>query len=138
MRNLFYVIALFFVSISLQAAQLNVASFNIWMSPDGIKNGWQDRKESVAKLVRYHDFDIFGTQEGFFHQLDDIKLGDGIYDYVARGRENGEREGETSAIFYKKDKFELLDSGHFWFSETPEKSSLMPCASESVHGENSR
>ena len=124
MRNLFYVIALFFVSISLQAAQLNVASFNIWMSPDGIKNGWQDRKESVAKLVRYHDFDIFGTQEGFFHQLDDIKLGDGIYDYVARGRENGEREGETSAIFYKKDKFELLDSGHFWFSETPEKSSL--------------
>ena len=51
MRNLFYVIALFFVSISLQAAQLNVASFNIWMSPDGIKNGWQDRKESVARAI---------------------------------------------------------------------------------------
>ncbi|MFR6034433.1 MAG: hypothetical protein ACLUKN_15430 [Bacilli bacterium] len=48
--------SLVFVSISLQAAQLNVASFNIWMSPDGIKNGWQDRKESVAKLVKIPRF----------------------------------------------------------------------------------
>ena len=124
MKILFYAISFVAALAVSQAAQLKVASYNIWMSPDGEINAWKDRKESVAKLVRYHDFDIFGTQEGFFHQLDDIKQNDGVYEYVARGRENGEREGETSAIFYKKDKLELLDSGHFWFSETPEKSSL--------------
>ncbi|MFR6034434.1 MAG: hypothetical protein ACLUKN_15435 [Bacilli bacterium] len=58
-----------------------------------------------------------------FHQLDDIKLGDGIYDYVAAARKWRAR-GRNIGYILQKDKFELLDSGHFWFSETPEKSSL--------------
>lgn len=31
-------------------------------------------------------------------------------------------KGETCAILYRKDRFELVDSGTFWFSEKPEKS----------------
>jgi len=110
-----------FLTLGISATELNVASYNIWMSPNGKTNAWQERKDSVARLVRFHDFDVFGTQEGFFHQLDDIKLDDGVYDYVAAGRDDGKKSGETSAVFYKKDKFELLDSGSFWFAETPDK-----------------
>ncbi len=31
--------------------------------------------------------------------------------------------GEYDAIFYKKERFQVLDSGYFWFSEIPERQS---------------
>jgi endonuclease/exonuclease/phosphatase family metal-dependent hydrolase len=38
---------------------------------------------------------------------------------VGVGRDDGKSAGEHSAIFYKKDRFEVLNNGNFWFSETP-------------------
>jgi len=40
-------------------------------SRDG-ENAWSHRKEMVKGLIRFHQIDIVGTQEGFKHQLDDI------------------------------------------------------------------
>lgn len=102
---------------------LRVATFNIRMdtSNDG-ENAWRYRKNMVNELIRFHDFDIFGTQEGFRHQLQDI-LNAGGYDRIGEGRDGGDN-GEHSAIFYKKDKFRLLEKGDFWYSETPEIVSL--------------
>jgi endonuclease/exonuclease/phosphatase family metal-dependent hydrolase len=40
------------------------------------------------------------------------------------GRDDGKDKGEHSAIFYKKDEFDLLKKGDFWLSQTPEKPSL--------------
>ena len=86
---------------------------------DGI-NSWGNRKDNVNALIKYHDFDIFGTQEGLRHQLDDIaRMKE--YRYTGSGRDDGKKAGEHSAIFYKKDRFKLLDSGDFWLSETPDK-----------------
>ena len=52
---------------------LNVATFNLRMdTPKDGDNAWPNRKEMVKGLIRFHDFDIFGTQEGFKHQLDNI------------------------------------------------------------------
>lgn len=99
---------------------LIVASYNLRMdTPNDGENAWQHRKEMVNGLIRFHDFDIIGTQEGFKHQLDDI-LELGNYAYVGGGRDDGKDAGEHSAIIYKKDRFELLDNGDFWYSETPE------------------
>jgi Metal-dependent hydrolase len=99
---------------------LNVSSFNLRMDTqsDG-ENAWPNRKEMVKGLIRFHDLDIVGTQEGFKHQLDGIlELGD--YAYVGAGRDDGKDAGEHSAIVYKKERFEVLDKGDFWFSETPD------------------
>lgn len=85
---------------------------------DGV-NAWPNRKEMVKGLIRFHDFDIFGTQEGFKHMLDGIAELDG-YAYIGAGRDDGEDAGEHSAIFYKTSRFDLLDKGNFWFSETPD------------------
>lgn len=99
---------------------LNVATFNLRMdTPKDGDNAWPNRKEMVKGLIRFHDFDIFGTQEGFKHQLDNI-LELGNYAYIGAGRDDGKEAGEHSAIFYKKDRFEVLDKGNFWFSETPD------------------
>ncbi|MCE7042565.1 endonuclease/exonuclease/phosphatase family protein [Dyadobacter sp. CY312] len=102
-------------------APINIASYNIRMDTksDGI-NAWPNRKENVKALIVYHDFDMFGVQEAFIHQLKDISELS-AYAYTGKGRDDGLEGGEHSSIFYKKDRFKLLQSGDFWLNETPDK-----------------
>lgn len=103
---------------------INIATYNIRMdTPNDSLDPWQHRKEMIKGLVTFHDFDVFGTQEGFKHQLEDI-LDLENYAYVGVGRDDGVAAGEHSAIFYKKDKFDVLKNGDFWYSETPDTPSL--------------
>lgn len=96
-----------------------ISSFNIRMdTPNDGDDAWPNRKEMVKGIIRFHDLDIIGTQEGFKHQLDDIlELPD--YTYVGGGRDDGKDKGEHSAIIYRKDKYVVIENGDFWFSETP-------------------
>ncbi|MCW3089879.1 MAG: endonuclease [Ferruginibacter sp.] len=87
-------------------------------------NLWTDRAPVVAALVRFHDFDIFGTQEGLINQLNDINNALPQYSRYGAGRDDGKDKGEHSAIFYKKDVFSLLKKGDFWLSQTPDTPSL--------------
>ena len=74
----------------------------------------------VNDLIRFYGFDLFGTQEGFTHQLNDIlRLSD--YRFIGVGRDDGKDAGEHCAIFYRSDRFKVLDQGDFWLSEHPEK-----------------
>ena len=101
-----------------QSQPLRVATYNLRLnvSSDGV-NAWPNRKELVKNLVRYHGFDVFGTQEGFRGQLNDVaELTD--YSFVGHGRDDGREAGEHSAIFYRKSRL-LLQSGDFWLSQTP-------------------
>lgn len=99
---------------------LNVASYNIRMdTPRDSLDAWEHRKENVNGLIRFHDFDIFGIQEGFIHQITDI-LKPGGYSYVGAGRDDGKDAGEHSAIIFKNERFLILDNGDFWLSETPD------------------
>ncbi|RNC63373.1 hypothetical protein D7D25_16820 [Proteiniphilum sp. X52] len=84
--------------------------------------GWPDRRELVYTIVNRYDFDIWGTQEGTKVHLTDIVNQFKKYHYTGTGRDGGEN-GEFSAIIYKAARFELLDEGSFWFSNTPEKPS---------------
>lgn len=99
---------------------LIVATFNIRMdTPNDNLDSWKHRKDMVNGLIRFHDFDVFGIQEGFHHQIMDI-LEPGGYDYVGVGRDDGKDAGEHSAIIYKKERLLVLDEGNFWLSETPD------------------
>ena len=110
-------------SISAQSKQeidLIVATFNLRMdTPNDGDDAWPNRKEMVKGLILFHNFDIIGTQEGFKHQLDDI-IEMPNYAYVGAGRDDGKNAGEHSAIIYKKNRFDVLENGDFWFSETPD------------------
>lgn len=126
MKKILLALLLLFISLTAIKSQddkqltMNIATFNIRMdTPNDGENAWQHRKEMVKDLIKYHEFDIFGTQEGFKHQLDGI-LELSNYAYTGVGRDDGKEAGEHSAIFYRKDKFEILDNGNFWLSETPE------------------
>ncbi|HRO47726.1 endonuclease/exonuclease/phosphatase family protein [Agriterribacter sp.] len=100
---------------------VTIATYNVrYNNPGDSLNAWPNRKENVKALVRFHDFDIFGTQEGLIDQLNGISELQ-AYARTGHGRDDGKEAGEHSAIFYKKERFKLIESGDFWLSETPEK-----------------
>lgn len=106
-------------------AQQSAMTFNIRYSTqnDG-ENWWELRKERVANLVRFYEPDVMGIQEGLHTQvmfLDSVLT---RYSFVGVGRDDGATAGEYSALFYKPEALEVLDSGTFWLSETPEKVSV--------------
>lgn len=109
------------VGFSQKNTPINVATYNLRYNTanDGV-NAWPNRKEMVKALISFHEFDIFGTQEGLRGQLDDIaELKN--FAFLGSGRDDGKQAGEHSAIFYRTDRFKVLKSGDFWLSETPDK-----------------
>ena len=100
------------------------ATFNIRLQTDAdTGNLWVQRAPIVSSLIRFHEFDIFGTQEGFRNQLTDIKKNLPEYDFYGAGRDDGKEAGEHSAIFFRKERFMLIKAGDFWLSETPDQPS---------------
>jgi endonuclease/exonuclease/phosphatase family metal-dependent hydrolase len=107
------------------AQSFTIGTYNLrYDNPRDSGNLWKDRAPVVADLIRFHDFDIFGTQEGLKNQLDSISNRLPEYSRYGLGRDDGQDKGEHSAIFYKTDKFKLLNKGDFWLSQTPDKPSL--------------
>lgn len=110
---------LIWCSVSLYAQTIHVATYNI-RQRNQVDSGnmWIDRKEKVCNLIKYHDFDIFGVQEAFKDQMDDMKKSLPKYASIGVGRDDGKGKGEYSAIWYKKERFSVLKSGTFWLSPT--------------------
>ncbi len=101
--------------------ELNVMSFNMrYDNPEDGENNWQYRRERVARVIAANDVDLFGAQELLVGQLNDLKGLLPGYAEVGVGREDGAEAGEFNPVFYRTDRFELLDWGTFWLSETPE------------------
>ncbi|MBQ8893150.1 MAG: endonuclease/exonuclease/phosphatase family protein [Clostridia bacterium] len=102
--------------------KLKVMSYNVRCANDGTGRMIAERGPRLEIVVDMYDPDIVGFQEvtptwrtmleGYFSDE---------YDYVYQERSPG---GECTPIFWKKDKFEKKDGGHFWLSETPDTSSI--------------
>lgn len=107
-----------------KSSEIVVATYNLrYNEPQDSINAWPNRKDWVRDLIRFYDFDLFGTQEGLIGQITYLAQME-EYDYVGVGRDDGATAGEHSAIFYKKERFDLLDNGDFWLSETPDMPSI--------------
>lgn len=99
---------------------LRIMSFNLRYNDD--KAGKvRDRSEIVSAILRQYAPDSFGTQEATGKWMDTLteKLGD-MYTSVATPRDNQGYTSERCAVFYLKDKYNLIDSGTIWLSQTPE------------------
>lgn len=107
------------------AQKIIAGTFNLrYANTHDSANLWANRAPLVASLLRFHQFDLFGTQEGYRNQLNDIQKSLPEFDYYGAGRDDGKEKGEHSAIFYRRDRFKLLNKGDFWLSETPDQPSL--------------
>lgn len=103
-----------------QVSHVRLATFNIrYDNPADSLNAWPHRKDSVCKFIRAKQFDVFGMQEVLHHQLEDLLAGLPGYSYVGVGRDDGKTQGEYAPVFFRSDKYDLLDSNTFWLSEDP-------------------
>lgn len=91
-----------------------------YASPNDGVNIWDNRKDWLCDNIKFMDVDMLGGQEVIYTQLQDMIERLPNYAHVGVGR-NGGNQGEFCPIFYKKDKYKLLDSDTFWLSETPDK-----------------
>ena len=90
---------------------------------DGV-NAWNNRKNLVASMIRFHHADIVGLQEALLLQLDDLTKLLPHYSWVGVGRDDGKNKGEFSAILFRDDRFEVLKQSTFWLSATPDIPSM--------------
>jgi endonuclease/exonuclease/phosphatase family metal-dependent hydrolase len=120
MRIYFFVFCLWLTSI-VHAQVVTVMTYNIrYDNPGDSINQWSNRKDKLCQLIKKYNPDIFGVQEALHHQLTDMSNALGQYPYLGVGRDDGKQKGEYSAIFFKRDKFELVEQKTFWLSETPD------------------
>ena len=63
--------------------------------------------------------DLIGTQEGLATQLADLRSDLPDHAMLGQGREGGDK-GEFMAIFYRRERLELLETKDYWLSATPE------------------
>ncbi|WP_304250361.1 endonuclease/exonuclease/phosphatase family protein [Phocaeicola plebeius] len=102
-------------------SEITWSTFNIrYDNPYDSLNSWTYRKDTVANFIKAQNLDIVGMQEVLHHQLEDLKARLPEYAEVGVGREDGKIQGEYAPLFYKKDRFELLDNNTFWLSQYPD------------------
>ena len=99
---------------------IRVMSFNIRFgaAADG-KNSWRHRSYLVLETIQMFGPDLLGAQEALGFQAEFLRKNLKGYGFHGVGREDGKAKGEMVPIFYRLDRFALLDAGHFWLSETP-------------------
>ena len=105
-----------------QTPDVRVMSYNIryGTAQDG-ENHWDNRKEFLIETIQAFDPDLLGTQETLGFQRDYLAGKLTGYEVLGVGRDDGGETGEMTALYFKRARFEKLDGGHFWLSETPDK-----------------
>lgn len=79
------------------------------------------RLPEIVEILHENKLDIICLQEIWKDQIEFISESMPSYSCYNAGRNDGKEKGENCAIFFRSDRYELLDSDTFWFSKTPEK-----------------
>ena len=80
------------------------------------KNAWDYRKEKVFMFLKSGHFDMIGFQEVTPSMYQELKAHLVEYQFVGIGRD---KDQEAIPIFFKKNKYKVLDSNTLWLSNTP-------------------
>ena len=98
-----------------------VMSFNVRYATDDGPNAWDHRRNLVVETIRDDAPDVLGLQEPLAPQVADLRASLPNYGFVGVGRDDGIEVGEFAPIFYRSDRFTLLEQGVFWLSAQPEE-----------------
>jgi endonuclease/exonuclease/phosphatase family metal-dependent hydrolase len=102
---------------------IRVLSYNVRYANRGDHHdAWHDRRDAVGRLVRFHRPDVAAFQEPLPEQRRDLRERLPEYEFVGRGR-GTDGEGEGCPIAVRSDRWEVVEDGTFWLSETPDEPS---------------
>lgn len=105
---------------------MKVLSFNVFYQKV------DERKDNVLDLIMKYDADVLLLQEVSVEWIPHLQkfMAEQGYSYYGYGRYGSEmseaqvKNGDQFVpILWKTEKYELIDSGHFWLSDTPEQQS---------------
>lgn len=100
-------------------SELKLMSYNIRYAgakDDTGEKSWEARREASLAMIRRERPDVIGLQEPRTPQVDYLLERLDEYGHVLAGNT---RDGYLM-ILYLRSKFDLLDSGRFWLSDTPD------------------
>jgi endonuclease/exonuclease/phosphatase family metal-dependent hydrolase len=123
-KNVVIAVCFCLMSLFANSQTLKIMTYNIRLdvASDG-ENDWTHRKDFFNGQILFYAPDIFGIQEAKPNQVLDIATAQSQYNYVGIGRD-GIGKGESSNIFYKTEKFKVMESNTFWLSATPDTISM--------------
>jgi len=107
---------------NIQNDSVRLMSFNILYDYGaGEPHSWASRRDYVYSLISFHAPDVFCLQEPLQNQVEDLAAFFTDYDYLTAGCGDGVNKGQHMTIFFLTNKFDLLESGKFGLSETPDE-----------------
>ncbi|WP_176223833.1 endonuclease/exonuclease/phosphatase family protein [Marivirga sericea] len=118
-----YLIFLLFILLNYQvySQTTKVCTFNIkYENPKEGVHKWDNRKEQILKFIKIEDLDIVGMQEVLHSQIRFLENRLAEYARIGVARDDGKSKGEYSPIFYKRNRYSIIDSATFWLSPNPE------------------
>ena len=95
----------------------NLRATNFGATNDGANNTLGFRQYRFQKLVETYDPDVIATQEVTPDWLEALYAL--LPDYTVHYKWRSESNKEGTPVLYKTSKYECVESGHFWLSETP-------------------
>ena len=100
--------------------RIRAMSYNVrYANQTDHHDSWDDRRDGIAALVRFHRPDVVGFQEPLPEQRADLRDRLPEYELVGYGR-RADDEGEGCPIAVRTDRWRIVDHDTFWLSETPE------------------
>ena len=109
-----------------QEIKVLTCNIRVDLPEDEVKgNGWKQRKNSCIHVVKNAKADVIGFQEVLRNQFLDLKRE--LPEYFALGFDGPEMDRHKDGyhgiaknpIFFLKSRFELLNAGGYWLSESP-------------------
>lgn len=98
---------------------LKVVTFNLRYNDDEHGNSVAERVPRLKWVLSQYDADLMGFQEATPRWMEHLRRDYGdAYDCFTKCRDEEARE--AAPVFWKKDRFECVDQGYFWLSDTPD------------------
>lgn len=102
--------------------ELKVISFNVRTCSDPNGHSMKERAPRILDILKEENADIMGFQE-YTPEMKEMLASPLAENYEIFDKLRAEGDRESVPIFWKKDRFECIDKGYFWFSDTPQKES---------------
>ena len=106
-----------------QPDPFRVMSYNIRVDVQTDNPTWTERRPHMAAQIAFYDPDLLGVQEAHSAMVGYLAEHLPGYDRYGLGRDDGGPVGETTTLFWKRDRYERIRAETFWCSPTPDRPS---------------
>jgi len=106
-----------------EPASFRVMSYNIRVDVPTDNPTWAERRPHMAAQIAFHDPDLLGVQEAHSAMVGWLAEHLPGYDRYGLGRDDGGPVGETTTLFWKRDRYERIRAETVWCSPTPDRPS---------------